>query len=74
MKRLLLAIALSTLVSAGAFAEDNRDQAFGKHDMGPSPDSNRDRNNTTSGTQGMVTRRSAEPGTVKHSRKTDRLR
>ena len=72
MKKLILAVALSTFVAGGALAEDNRDQAFGKHDMGPSPDSNMDRNATpTSTTQGMAPSRS-ERGTVKHSKKVDR--
>lgn len=72
MKRLFLAVALTTLIAGGALAEDNRDQAFGKHDMGASPDGNMDRNTTTNGTQGMATPKSAERGTVKHSKKTDR--
>jgi hypothetical protein len=72
MKRLFLAAVLSTLVSAGALAEDNRDQAFGKHDMGPSPDSNIDRNNTATGTQGMAIHRSASSKTARHSKKADR--
>lgn len=73
MRRIVLAVALSTLIAGGALAEDNRDQAFGKHDMGPSPDSNMDRNTTpTGGTRGMATSRSTERGTVKHSKKVDR--
>ena len=73
MRRIVLAIALSTLVAGGALAEDNRDQAFGKHDMGPSPDGNMDRNTTPTGsTQGMATSRSTERSTVKHSKKVDR--
>ena len=39
MKKLLLAAALATVFVASALAEDSRDQAYGKHDMGPSPDS-----------------------------------
>lgn len=73
MRRIVLAVALTTLVAGGALAEDNRDQAFGKHDMGPSPDSNIDRNTTPTGsTQGMATSRSTGRGTVKHSKKADR--
>ena len=73
MRKLILAVALSTLVAGGAFAEDNRDQAFGKHDMGQSPDGNMDRNTTPTGTtQGMATSRSTERGTPKHSKKVDR--
>lgn len=71
MKKVMLALALSTLAATCALAEDNRDQAFGKHDMGPSPDWNLDRNNTGSATQGMATRKPAERGMVKHSKKAD---
>jgi hypothetical protein len=35
MKKLFLAAAFTAVFAAGALAEDNRDQAFGKHDMGP---------------------------------------
>jgi hypothetical protein len=72
MKKVLLGLALSMLAATCALAQDNRDQAFGKHDMGPSPDWNMDRNNTGSGTQGMATRKPAERGMVKHSKKADR--
>jgi hypothetical protein len=43
MKKLILAAILSTVFAAGALAEDNRDQAYGKHDMGASPDSSMNR-------------------------------
>ena len=73
MRELILAVALSTLVAGGALAEDNRDQAFGKHDMGPSPDGNMDRNTTPTGsTQGMAASKPTERGTLKHSKKVDR--
>ena len=56
MKKLLLAAALSTVFVVSAFAEDTRDQAYGKHDMGPSPDSSMSKTNSAStGTQGMTT-------------------
>jgi hypothetical protein len=54
MKKLLLAAAFSMVFTAGALAEDNRDQAFGKHDMGPSNDS-MNKPNSATGTQGMAT-------------------
>jgi hypothetical protein len=72
MKKLFLAAALSTLFAAGAFAEDSRDQAYGKHDMGASPDSSMTRPNSASGTQGMATSRSVTNGTTKHSKKLDK--
>jgi hypothetical protein len=74
MKKIILAVALSTFVAGGALAEDNRDQAFGKHDMGPSPDSNMDRNTTPTGsTRGMATTlRATERSTIRHSKKADR--
>jgi hypothetical protein len=50
MKKLILAAVLSTAFAAGALAEDNRDQAFGKHDMGPSPDSSMNRPDSATGT------------------------
>jgi hypothetical protein len=72
MKKLLLATALSTLFAAGALAEDNRDQAYGKHDMGASPDSSTNKPNSATGTQGMATRKSAANGAAKHSKKVDK--
>jgi hypothetical protein len=50
MKKLIWAAVLSTVFATGAFAEDDRDQAFGKHDMGPSPDSGVNRPNSATGT------------------------
>jgi hypothetical protein len=72
MKRLFLAAALSTLFAAGAFAEDSRDQAYGKHDMGASPDSSMNRPNSATGTQGMATNKSGTSGTTKHLKKLDK--
>ena len=46
MKKFILAAVLSTVFAAGAFAEDSRDQAYGKHDMGASPDSSMNRPNS----------------------------
>jgi hypothetical protein len=47
MKKLILAAALSCVfVASGALAEDDRDQAYGKHDMGASPDSSMNRPST----------------------------
>jgi hypothetical protein len=71
MKKLLLAAALSTVFAAGALAEDNRDQAFGKHDMGPSTDS-MNKPNSATGTQGMATSKSGTSGATKHSKKLDK--
>ena len=65
MKKLLLAVALSTVFAAGALAEDNRDQAFGKHDMGPSTDSMNKPNSATV-TQGMATSKSGKSGATQH--------
>lgn len=64
MKKLILAAVLSTVFAAGALAEDNRDQAFGKHDMGPSPNSNMNRPNSATGTvdEGRISNRA--PGTT----------
>jgi hypothetical protein len=56
MKKLLLAAALSMVFVTSALAEDTRDQAYGKHDMGASPDSSMSKPNSASiGTQGMTT-------------------
>ena len=52
MKKIVLAAAFSTLFALGALAEDNRDQAFGKHDMGPSTD-NMNKPNSATDTQDM---------------------
>jgi hypothetical protein len=47
MKKLILAAALSCVfVASGAVAEDDRDQAFGKHDMGSTPDNSTNRPNS----------------------------
>jgi hypothetical protein len=72
MKMLFLVAAISTLFAAGALAEDNRDQAYGKHDMGPSPDSSMTKPNSATGTQGMATSKSGRGGTTKHSKKLDK--
>jgi hypothetical protein len=71
MKRLLLAAAISAVFAGGALAEDNRDQAFGKHDMGPSPDS-MNKPNSATGTQGTAPSKSVTTGTAKHSKKPEK--
>ena len=71
MKKILLAAALATVFAFGAFAEDNRDQAFGKHDMGPSTES-MNKPNSASGTQGMAAGKSGISGTAKHSKKLEK--
>jgi hypothetical protein len=50
MKKLILVAALVSVFAASALAEDDSDQAFGKHDMGPSPDSSMNRPNSATGT------------------------
>jgi opacity protein-like surface antigen len=72
MKKFLLAAALSALFAAGALAEDSRDQAYGKHDMGASPDSNMNRPNSATGTQGMATSKSGTRGVPKRSKQVDK--
>jgi hypothetical protein len=72
MKKLVLAAVLSSLFAAGALAEDNRDQAYGKHDMGASPDSSMNRPNSATGTQGMASGRSSTSGSTRHSKKLDK--
>jgi hypothetical protein len=73
MKKLVLAAALTALFVTGAVAADDRDQAFGKHDMGASPDSNMNRPNSATGTSGMATTKSGTVGkTTKRSKKIDR--
>jgi hypothetical protein len=70
MKKLLLAAALSCLFAATASAQtsDNtRDQAYGKHDMGPSTPS-MDKPNSATATQGMAT----GSRTTKRSKRLDR--
>jgi hypothetical protein len=71
MKTLLLAAALSMLVATAVFAEDDRDQAYGKHDMGASPDTSTNRPNSATATQGMGPGKSASKST-KHSKKLDK--
>jgi hypothetical protein len=61
MKKLILAAVLSTVFAAGALAEDNRDQAYGKHDMGASPDSNMNRPNSATDEGRFINR---APGTT----------
>lgn len=71
MKKIFLVVAFSTLSGLGALAEDNRDQAFGKHDMGPSTDS-MNKPNSAPGTQGMAPSKSGTSGTAKHSKKLEK--
>jgi hypothetical protein len=73
MKKLFLAAAFTAVFAAGALAEDNRDQAFGKHDMGPGHGNNTmNRPNSASGTTtGMATSKSATSKAIKHSKKMD---
>jgi hypothetical protein len=62
MKKLILAAALSCVFAAGgALAEDNRDQAYGKHDMGASPDSSMNRPNSATDEGRFINR---APGTT----------
>jgi hypothetical protein len=61
MKKLTLAAILSTVFAAGALAEDNRDQAYGKHDMGASPDSSMNRPNSATDEGRFINR---APGTT----------
>ena len=72
MKKLILAAALSCVFFAsGALAEDDRDQAYGKHDMGPSPDSSMSKTNSAStGTQGMTTSKTRVA--PKHSKQVEK--
>jgi hypothetical protein len=73
MKIFLLATVLSALCITAAHAEDDRDQAYGKHDMGASPGSSMNRPNSATGTQGMVTtRKSPASAAAKHSKKMDK--
>jgi outer membrane murein-binding lipoprotein Lpp len=71
MKTFLFAVVFSTILAAGAIAEDNRDQAFGKHDMGPSTDSMH-KSTTAAGTQGMAHGKSNANGTAKRAKSLDR--
>jgi hypothetical protein len=71
MKKFLFAAAISAVFAGGALAEDNRDQAFGKHDMGPSADS-MNKPNSATGTQGMAPGKSVTGGTAKHSKKLEK--
>ena len=71
MKKIFLAAAFSTLFALSALAEDNRDQAFGKHDMGPSTD-NMNKPNSATATQGIATGKSGTSGTTKHSKKPEK--
>jgi hypothetical protein len=73
MKKLFLVAAFTAVFAAGALAEDNRDQAFGKHDMGPGHGNNTmNRPNSASGTTtGMATSKSATSKAIKHSKKMD---
>jgi opacity protein-like surface antigen len=71
MKKLLLAAAFATVFAASALAEDSRDQAYGKHDMGPSPDSSMSKTNSAStGTQGMTTSKTRVA--PKHSKQVEK--
>ena len=72
MKKLLLAAVLSTIFAAAAIAEDNRDQAMGKHDMGPSPDSSMYKPDSATRTQGMASGKSGTSGTTKRPKSLDR--
>jgi hypothetical protein len=73
MKKFFLAAAFTAVFAAGALAEDNRDQAFGKHDMGPGHGNNTmNRPHSASGTTtGMATTKSATSRATKHSKKMD---
>jgi hypothetical protein len=71
MKKFLLAMALSAVVAGPALAEDTRDQAYGKHDMGPSTES-MSKPNSATGTTGMASSKSGMSGTTKRSKKLDR--
>lgn len=71
MKKIFLAAAFSTVCAFGALAEDNRDQAFGKHDMGPSTNS-MNKPNSATGAQGMATGKSGTSGTTKHLKKPEK--
>ena len=71
MKKLLLAAAMSSLFAAtatGQTSDNTRDQAYGKHDMGPSTPS-MDKPNSATTTQGMA---SGSRTTTKRSKKLDR--
>ena len=72
MKVFLLAAAFSTAVAAAALAEDNRDQAFGKHDMGPTTDSMHKSLSSSGTTQGVATGRPAAGVKTRHTKKSDR--
>jgi hypothetical protein len=71
MKTILLVATFSTVFALGALAEDNRDQAFGKHDMGPSTNS-MNKPNSATGTQGMATGKARTSGTAKHSKNLEK--
>jgi hypothetical protein len=74
MKKLLMAAALSTVFAAAATAQNSgntRDQAYGKHDMGPNtPGMNKP--NSATATQGMAGGRSGMSRTTKRSKRLDR--
>jgi hypothetical protein len=72
MKKLLLVSAIFSVLAGSALAEDNRDQAFGKHDMGPSPDSSMNKSNSATGTQGMASSKSGTTEATKRSKKLDK--
>ena len=72
MKKILFAAAISAVFAGDALAEDNRDQAFGKHDMGPSPDSNINKANAATGTRGMANGQSGTTEAIKRSKKLNK--
>jgi opacity protein-like surface antigen len=71
MKKLFMAATLSIAFVTAAAAEDTRDQAFGKHDMGPSTPS-MNKPNSATGTQGMAGGSSGMHKTTKHSKNLDK--
>ena len=71
MQKLLIAATLSLAFITAATAENTRDQAFGKHDMGPSTPS-MNKPNSATGTQGMARGSSTMHKTTKHTKDMDK--
>ena len=73
MKQLLLAVSISTLFAASfataAFAEDDRDQAAGKHDMGPSPNSGANDFHSATDSKGAAPFKKSNSGAIKEQPK-----